>query len=339
MTATTIESDAGTQDVPSSEVRRDMYRLMVEIRHFEKRWMRIFNSGKTGPGHSSIGMEAIAAAFGTLLGEGDKTYATYRGHAHTLARGVPMNETMAELLGRATGLNGGKGGSMHLTSVDHGMMGSYAIIGAHLPVATGAALASKYKGEDTVTVCFFGDGTTNIGAFHEAINLAAIWSLPVIFVCENNQYMEYTPIRDVTAVDRPAADRAASYGLPAIEVDGNDPDLLHAAASAAIERARAGQGPSLIEAVTYRHLGHASADPGKYRPQEEIDEWIGRDPVPMYKARLVEAGVPAEDLDEMEQQIIQRVEQAADFALASPLPAVDTLMTNVWANGDSSWRR
>lgn len=339
MTETVMEAQVGESSPPPPEKRLAMYRMMLEIRLFEKRWMRIFNAGKTGPGHSSIGMEAIAAAFGVLLRPDDKTYATYRGHAHTLARGVPMNETMAELLGRSTGLNGGKGGSMHLTSAQHGMMGSYAIIGAHLPVAAGAALASKYKGEDSVTACFFGDGTTNIGAFHEALNLASVWSLPVVYVCENNQYMEYTPIRDVTAVDRPAADRAAAYGLPAIEIDGNDPDVLFTAASAAIERARAGQGPSLIEAVTYRHLGHASADPGKYRPQAEVDEWLAKDPIPLYKARLLDDGIDPDLLDRMEQEIIQQVEQAAEFALESPVPDVATLTTNVWANGDSSWRR
>jgi pyruvate dehydrogenase E1 component alpha subunit len=284
-------------------------------------------------------MEAIAAAFGVLLRPGDKSYATYRGHAHTLARGVPMNPTMAELLGRSTGLNGGKGGSMHLTSAEHGMMGSYAIIGAHLPVAAGAAFASKYRGEDTVTACFFGDGTTNIGAFHEALNLAAVWSLPVVYVCENNQYMEYTPIRDVTAVPRPAADRAAAYGLPAIEVDGNDPDALYDVAREAIERARRGEGPSLIEAVTYRHLGHASADPAKYRPAEEVTAWLAKDPIPMYKARLIESGVDVAELDRMHEEIVARVEEAADFALESPVPDLDTLATNVWANGDSAWRR
>ena len=335
----TVMRDTAVADLPPTDVRLDIHRKMLEIRLFEQRWMRLFNAGKTGPGHSSIGMEAIAAAFGAVLRPGDMTYATYRGHAHTLARGVPMKPTMAELLGRATGLNGGKGGSMHLTSAEHGMMGSYAIIGAHLPVAAGAALAAKYRGEDWVTACFFGDGTTNIGAFHEALNLAAIWSLPVVYVCENNQYMEYTPIRDVTAVPRPAADRAAAYGLPAIEVDGNDPDAMYAVARAAVERARAGEGPSLIEAVTYRHLGHASADPAKYRPQDEVAEWLAKDPIPMYEARLLEAGVDQTELDGMRQQISADVEAAAEFALESPLPDLSSVTTNVWAKGDSEWRR
>lgn len=339
MTNSVVDGTRSAVDLPPEDARLRMYKLMLEIRHFERRWMRIFNSGKTGPGHSSIGMEAIAAAFGVLLEDGDKSYATYRGHAHTLARGVPMKPTMSELLGRGNGLNGGKGGSMHLTSVEHGMMGSYAIIGAHLPVAAGSAFASKYRGDDRVTACFFGDGTTNIGAFHEALNLASIWDLPVVYVCENNEYMEYTPIRDVTAVERPAADRAGAYGLPSIVVDGNDPDAMYEVAREAVERARRGEGPSLIEALTYRHLGHASADPGKYRPQEEVDSWIERDPVPMYKARLIDSGVSESRLDELEAQILAEVEEAAEHALTSPLPDTDTLMTNLWANGDSSWRR
>ena len=196
----------------------------------------------------------------------DYTFCTYRGHNHTLARGVPMAPILAELFGRATGLLGGKGGSMHLTSVEHGVMGSYAIVGAHLPIALGAAWSAQYRKSGQVAVCFFGDGTTNIGAFHEALNMAAVWKAPVVFVCENNQYMEYTPIGAVTAVARPAADRASAYGLEPIVVDGNDVEAVHAVATTAIDRARAGEGPSLIEALTYRHGGHSRADPGEVPP-------------------------------------------------------------------------
>ena len=179
---------------------------------------------------------------------------------------------MAELMGRATGICGGKGGSMHLTDVEHGAMGSYAIVGAHMPIAAGAAWAAQARGTGQVAVCFFGDGTTNIGAFHEALNLAVVWKLPVVFVCENNLYMEYTPIGDVTAVEHPAADRASAYGLEPILVDGNDADEVHATAVRAVERARAGEGPSLVEAKTYRHGGHSRADPAKYRPEDEVDD-------------------------------------------------------------------
>ncbi|PXY33380.1 thiamine pyrophosphate-dependent dehydrogenase E1 component subunit alpha [Prauserella endophytica] len=335
----THSSQAGAGTVVPLDDRLAMHRLMLEIRFFEEAWTRLFFAGKTGPGHSSIGMEAIAAAFGVQAREGDTTYATYRGHAHTLARGVPMKGTMAELLGRSTGINGGKGGSMHLTSVEHGMMGSYAIVGAHLPVAAGTALAAKYRGEDKVTVCFFGDGATNIGAFHEALNLAALWELPVVYVCENNHYMEYTPISEVTAVPRPAADRAAAYGLEPIVVDGNDADAMYVAAANAIDRARRGGGPSLIEALTYRHLGHASSDPGKYRPAEEVASWMKRDPISIYRERLLGTGVDEATLEAMERESRSKAEEAASYAVAAPLPDVSTLDTNVWADGGSQWRK
>src|SRR5207253_10473226 len=189
------------------------------------------------------------------------------------------------------GMLHGKGGSMHLTDVRHGAMGSYAIVGAHLPIAAGAAWSAQVRKSGQVAVCFFGDGTTNIGAFHEALNLAVIWKLPVVFVCENNQYMEYTPIRSVTAVEHPAADRASAYGLESNLVDGNDADAMYAIARRTIDRARAGAGPSLVEALTYRHGGHSRADPAKYRPETEVREWIAPHPVTRYRQRLLEAGI------------------------------------------------
>lgn len=340
MTGVTVEQRAVPPGVqaPTREQQVEIFRLMSRIRHFDKRWHRLFLQGATGPGHASIGMEAIAAAFGVVMKKDDYTFATYRGHGHILARGVPMRPIMAELLGKSTGLAGGKGGSMHLTSVEHGMMGSYAVIGAHLPVAAGAALSAQYRGTDQVAVCFFGDGTTNIGAFHEALNLASVWKLPVVFVCENNQYMEYTPIRDVTAVPNPAADRAAAYGLERILIDGNNPDEVYTTAARTIEQARQGAGPALIEAVTYRHLGHASADPGTYRPEAELAEWVARDPMPFYRTRLVDAGVPKETLDQIEQEAERDAEDAAQFAVSSPNPDPSELETAVWADGGASWR-
>ena len=243
--------------------------------------------GKTGPRsvspepgqgttHLSLGQEAVATGFGAAMRSDDYTFATYRGHAHSLARGMDMGRALAELLGRENGVLGGKGGSMHLTDVSKGMMGSYAIIGSHMCVANGAAWSAQMRGTGQVAVCFFGDGTTNIGAFHEALNLAKIWDLPVVFVCENNLYMEYTPIDVITAVPNPAADRASAYGLESILVDGNDPDAVYLEASDAVTKARSGGGPSLIEAVTYRSGGHSRADPGKYRPAEEVEAWKGR---------------------------------------------------------------
>jgi acetoin:2,6-dichlorophenolindophenol oxidoreductase subunit alpha len=320
-------------------VRLNLYRSIVELRAFEKRAYDLFLQNLVkGTSHLSLGQEAIAAGFGVAMRDDDYTFATYRGHAHTLARGVPMTGVLAELLGRGNGLMAGKGGSMHLTSVEHGVMGSYAIIGAHLPIATGAAWSAQYRGSGQVAVCFFGDGTTNIGAFHEALNLAAIWALPVVFVCENNLYMEYTPIKDVTAVPRPAADRAAAYGLDAIVVDGNDPDVMYATANAALDKARSGGGPSLIEALTYRHGGHSRADPGKYRPQAEVDEWLARDPIPMYRQRLLDAGVEESALCEIEDQTRKAVDFATDEAKAGAPPGADLLMKDVWADGGSSWR-
>ena len=213
---------------------------MVECRQFEVRAQELFFEGLVrGTTHLGIGQEAVAAGVAAAMREDDYTFCTYRGHNHTLARGVPMAPVFAELFGRATGLLGGKGGSMHLTSVEHGVMGSYAIVGAHLPIALGAAWSAQYRKSGQVAVCFFGDGTTNIGAFHEALNMAAVWKAPVVFVCENNQYMEYTPIGAVTAVEHPAADRASAYGLESIVVDGNDVDAVYATAA---DRDRPGAG-------------------------------------------------------------------------------------------------
>ena len=245
---------------------------------------------------------------------------------------------MAELLGRENGLMKGKGGSMHLTSVEHGMMGSYAIVGAHLCVANGAAWSAQYRGTDQVAVAFFGDGTTNIGAFHEAINFASVWRLPTVFVCENNLYMEYTPIGDVSPVANPAADRAAAYGLEAIIVDGNDADAVYDVALSAIERARRGEGPSLIEAQTYRHGGHSRADPGDYRPQEEVDAWMDRDPIPMYHERLLTLGVGEEVLAAINLEVAELVDQATDAAIAGDAPGLELAFEDVWADGGWSWR-
>jgi pyruvate dehydrogenase E1 component alpha subunit len=217
-------------------------------------------------------------------------------------------------------------------------MGSYAIVGAHLPIALGAAWSAQYRNSGQVAVCFFGDGTTNIGAFHEALNMAAVWKAPVVFVCENNQYMEYTPIGDVTAVEHPAADRAAAYGLASIIVDGNDVDAVYEVARGAVDRARAGDGPSLIEALTYRHGGHSRADPGKYRSDEEVAAWKARDPVPAYRAILEAAGVAASDLDAIEAETREAVAAAEAEARAAPEPAAEVLETQVWSDGGSAWR-
>src|ERR1700690_993778 len=334
MTATTTSTE-----VSFLEHKIAMYRSQVALRQFEQRAYDLFLEGYVkGTSHLSIGQEALAAGVAAAMRPTDWTFATYRGHAHTLARGVPMTPIFAELMGRTNGLMAGKGGSMHLTSVEHGMMGSYAIIGAHLPIACGAAWSAQYRGTDQVAVCFFGDGSVNIGAFHEALNFAAIWKLPVIFFCENNLWMEYTRTTDVPAVANPAADRASAYGLESIIVDGNDADAVFEVTSLAIARARAGEGPSMIEAKTYRHGGHSRADPGKYRPDEELAEWLLKDPIPLYRSRLLEMGVSEDDLLLLEADVDTEVETATNEAKAGAVPGEDLLLKDVWANGGASWR-
>ena len=316
-----------------------LYRLMQECRLLEARAQELFFEGLVrGTTHLGVGQEAVAAGFAVAMRADDYTLCTYRGHNHNIARGVPMAPILAELFGRSTGLLGGKGGSMHLTSIEHGVLGSYAIVGAHLPIALGAAWSAQYRKSGQVAVCFFGDGTTNIGAFHEALNMSAVWKAPVVFVCENTQYMEYTPIGAVTAVERPAADRASAYGLEPIVVDGNDVEAVHAVAVRAIGRARAGDGPSLIEAVTYRHGGHSRADPGKYRPDDEVAAWKARDPIPSYRARLEAAGVDAATLAAIDEEVGAKVAAAEAEARAAPEPTADVLETEVWADGTSRWR-
>lgn len=291
-----------------------------------------------GTSHLGLGQEAVAAGFGAAMRHDDYTFCTYRGHNHTLVRGVSMTGILGELMGRECGLLRGKGGSMHLMSVEHGAMGSYAIVGAHMPIAAGAALSAQYRKSGQVAVCFFGDGTTNIGAFHESLNLAVVWELPVVYVCENNLYMEYTPIGSVTAVANPAADRASSYGLEPILIDGNDADLVYATARQALSRARDGQGPSLIEVQTYRHGGHSRADPGKYRPEEELAAWLERDPIGIYREKLLDAGIDEAKLESIDRETEAQVDKAEETARASPPPPVDIADTDVWSDGTSTWR-
>src|SRR6202050_718371 len=302
---------APRNDDTGVEQRLELFRLQVEIRDCEKRAYDLFLQNLIkGTSHLSLGQEAVAAGFGGDMRKGDKSFCTYRGHAHPLARGAPMEGMLGELMLRDIGLMRGKGGSMHLTSVEHDVLGSYAIIGAHLPIACGSAWRAQYLGEKDASVCFFGDGATNIGAFHEALNFAAVWKLPVVFVCENNLYMEYTPIGEVTAVKHPAADRAASYGLERILVDGNDADVVYRTAQAALEKARRCEGPSLLECLTYRHSGHSRADPGKYRPPGELEEWLKRDPVIIYRQRLKDFGVTDDTITGIETESKRKVDAA-----------------------------
>ena len=316
-----------------------LYAQMAFLRAFADKVDALYRQGLTrGPAHLGQGQEAVAVGAASVLEAGDPSIATYRGHAHVLARGAPPGAVLKELLGRAGGLCQGKGGSMHLTSVAHGYFGSYAIVGAHLPVACGLAWASRVRRTGQVTACFFGDGATNIGAFHEALNLAAVWRLPVVFVCENNGYMEYTPIREVTAVTRPAADRAAAYGLEPLVVDGNDVAAVRDVVGAAVRRARAGEGPSLVEAVTYRLGGHSAADPGGYRDPAEVAAWRERDPLLRQAAALAGAGVPAAEVDAARATAAAQVQALAQDALAAPAHDPASAWTDMWSDGTSAWR-
>jgi len=328
-----------TEPVADEQVRLGMYRMMQEARLFEKRAQDLFLEGLIkGTSHLALGQEGVAAGFAAALRPDDLVYCTYRGHVHTLLRGAPMGALMAELMGRANGICGGKGGSMHLTDVAHGAMGSYAIVGAHMPIAAGAAWAAQERETGQVVVCFFGDGTTNIGAFHEALNLAVVWRLPVVYVCENNLYMEYTAIGDVTAVANPAADRASAYGLEPVVVDGNDVDAVYETATRLVERARKGGGPALVEAKTYRHGGHSRADPAKYRPADEVEAWLARDPIPAHRDRLLASGVEPDAIDRVEREALELVDRATEEAKAGPYPEPEALGTELWADGGSAWR-
>jgi pyruvate dehydrogenase E1 component alpha subunit len=319
--------------------RLRLYQLMVELRDFEQRAYELFLENLVrGTSHLALGQEAIAAAYGVAMRPDDYSFCTYRGHNHTLARGASMAAAMAELLGRSNGMLHGKGGSMHLTDVKHGAMGSYAIVGAHLPIAAGAAWSAQVRHSGQVAVCFFGDGTTNIGAFHEALNLAVVWKLPVVFVCENNLYMEYTPIDSVTAVKHPAADRASAYGLESILVDGNDADVMYDIARLTIGKARAGGGPSLVEALTYRHGGHSRADPAKYRPEAEVREWMARDPIKRYRPLLLEAGVDEAEIRDIETRAQQKVDAATEEARNGAPASIDEIERQVWSDGSARWR-
>jgi acetoin:2,6-dichlorophenolindophenol oxidoreductase subunit alpha len=330
---------AAPESAVGRETQLELYRMQVELRYCEKRAYDLFLQNLIkGTSHLSLGQEAIAAGFGVAMRPDDWTFCTYRGHAHTLARGASMSGVLGELMGRECGLLGGKGGSMHLTDVSKGAMGSYAIIGAHLPVAAGAAWSAQYRGTEQVAVCFFGDGTTNIGAFHEALNFSVVWKLPVIFVCENNLYMEYTPISAVTAVEHPAADRAGAYNLEKIVIDGNDADEVYLTAVEYMNRARKGGGPALIEAMTYRHSGHSRADPAKYRPEGELEKWLERDPLKIYRERLLKLGVADATLKDIEADTLGKVDEATATAKASAPPSLAAIDKDVWADGSVAWR-
>jgi len=281
--------------------------------------------------YSPRGQECVSAGYAVHLESDDQVVTSYRGLHDHLARGVPLRELWAELLGKATGTGKGKGGPMHISHPASGLMVTTGIVGGGLPVANGLALAAQLDASDRVVVCNFGDGASNIGAFHEALNLAAVWRLPVVFMCHNNQYGEHTPMRMATAVDR-IGDRGAAYGMPGVTVDGNDPIAMWRAAGEALARARAGEGPTLIEAVTYRLSGHVVGDAMEYMPKEERSAALAADPVPRYRQWLIDGGhAMGDELAAVEAGIVAAIDDAVEFALASPAPETGELYTDVYA--------
>ncbi len=309
----------------------DIYRKMVAVRVFEETAAELFLKGQL-PGflHSYIGEEAVAAGVCAHLTPQDMITSTHRGHGHAVAKGARLDMMMAELFAKETGYCHGKGGSMHIADLDLGILGANGIVGAGVPIATGAGLAQKMRGGDRVTVAFFGDGGSNTGAFHEGVNMAAVWNLPVVFVCENNQYAESTP-RGVHQKVKDIAQRAMAYDIPGVVADGMDVFDVYQKAGEAISRARTGGGPTLVEAKTYRFMGHYVGDPQTYRSKEEVEQWKQRDPIVTFRKRVVEAGqVTAADLDAVDAEIAREMKAAVQFARESPEPEVESALQDIF---------
>jgi pyruvate dehydrogenase E1 component alpha subunit len=311
----------------------DMHRRMVRIRLFEEAAGKLAEAAKL-PGflHLYVGQEAVAAGVCATLTDDDQITSTHRGHGHLVAKGGQFNEMMAELMGKSTGYCKGKGGSMHISNLDVGMLGANGIVGAGAPIAVGAGFANKYKGNGNVAAAFFGDGSTNIGAFHEAANMACALKLPVLFICENNEYGEFTA-RDKTMAITDIVDRAAGYGMPGVIVDGMDVVAVHEAAVEATARARRGEGPSLIEAKTYRFYNHHGIQNLglRYRGDDEVSKWRERDPIFTFEDRLIVAGTTSrEGFDEVWAELRADIAASIEFAEASPFPTPDQLLADVY---------
>jgi len=309
----------------------EMYRTMVRIRTFEEKALKGFEAGDIGGVHLYIGEEATATGACANLRPDDYITSTHRGHGHLIAKGGKTDRMMAELYSKKTGYNKGKGGSMHIADVDIGILGANGIVGAGIPIATGAALSAQMRGTDQVAICFFGDGAANTTRFHEGINLASIWKLPVVYVIENNQYAESTPISYAANIAN-LADRAAAYGIPGITVDGNDVLAVYEAVGEAVARARKGEGPALVEGKTYRYRGHFEGDQQTYKTKNEVEEWMKKDPIPRFKKKLIEMGVLTEkEAGEIDQAMLKELDEAVKFAKESPLPAPEEALEDVYA--------
>jgi len=318
----------------SKDKARWMYQKMLEIRKFEDAVHLLFGQGKL-PGfvHLYAGEEAIAVGVGAHLEVKDSITSTHRGHGHCIAKECDLNGMMAEIYGRVTGLCKGKGGSMHIADLDKGMLGANGIVGGGFPLACGSALTAKLKKTDAVSVCFFGDGANNQGTFHEGINLAAIWKLPVIFVAENNGYAEATPFTYASSC-KTIADRANAYNIPGIRVDGKNVMEVYKAAEEAVRRARNGEGPTLIECITYRNYGHFEGDAQKYKTDKEKQEHLQeRDAINMFRAELLKEKLFTEsELNQLEQDVEQAIQNAIEFAEQSPFPDPSELLTDVYVS-------
>ena len=321
----------------SPEVLRGALRKMMLIRRFEEGAEASYMRGQIhGTMHLSIGQEASAVGACLPLTDADKITSTHRGHGHCIAKGAEVSKMFAEFYGRETGYCRGRGGSMHIADVEKGNLGANGIVGGGLPIAVGAALSAKRLGTKDVAICFFGDGANNEGAFHEALNMASVWKLPVVFFCENNKYGMSTSTERSTAVGN-IADRAAAYSMPGVTIDGNELSAVAEASHVAVERARAGDGPSLIEAVTYRWRGHSRSDRNRYRSKEEIDSWMERDPIPRFAADLIAHGIVSEgEVAAMEAEADAEIAAGQEFAQNSPSPAANDVARYVYTEGGAA---
>lgn len=319
--------------LPANDPRTDWYRRMVEIRVFEEKAAELYAQGLVhGTIHSSQGQEAVAVGAVSALNDDDYMTITHRSHGQAIARGLSVDAALAELMGRSTGCSGGVGGSMHLIDVSRGLLGSFAIVGAGIPVAVGAALSAKLRGSGQVSVAFFGDGAVAIGSFHEAVNMAAVWKAPVIFLVENNLYGQFSPIH-VTSPIKDIANRAASYAIPGVIVDGQDVQAVYDVMGTAVERARAGDGPTLIEAKTYRYRGHSRTDPAKYRPEGELERWRARDPIELLGKVLAADGLLSQDQqEELKNEVRSQIDTAATRAADRPFPTAEEMHSYVFAD-------
>jgi len=321
-----------TVPLSAAEARRVLFQLTL-IRAFEERVLKLVSDGSIrGTTHPYVGQEAVAVGACLALRPDDWVISTHRGHGHLLAKGGDANRLMAELFGKATGYGGGKGGTQHMADYAVGHLGSNGITGGGIPIGTGAALSAQMRRTSQVVAIFFGDGAVNQGTFHESLNLAALWRLPAVYVCENNLYAMSTSVRDACAIEH-IAERAAAYGMPGVQVDGMDVLAVAAAVRSAVERARAGRGPSLIECKTYRFLGHSKSDQRVYRSREEEATWRGRDPITRFRTTLLEHGLAsAAELDAVARDAVAAVDTAVEFARTSPFPAPDALTAGLFAD-------